>query len=129
MNARMTFEHMVRTLQRMTMLPGADRMNEQAWVEYYRHLAQYFPHELDRAVTELLGSPHTEFFPAPGKIVDSMGRHRRLLGGDWDTVHAALQIEAEGGTPSGYIEPVKEDRAAAESRAAEFFSDNPGLLK
>ena len=61
---------------------------------YATLLGQYWDHEVKQAVKEAVAG--ARWFPTPAELLDRLGRHRKLLGNDWDTVEAKLKLEAQG---------------------------------
>jgi hypothetical protein len=126
---KLTGKQMAVALRRLKWLPGAERLDDAAaLLEYYRVLDRCWPHELDRAVSEVAASPTTTFFPPPGRLLESVQSHRRGLNlHSYDALEAHLQAEANRLAPPE-VEALPSP-ALAEQEAQRLFSAHPELAQ
>lgn len=95
-----SWEFFMRQYERLSFLPGFERVKKRHWAEFYRLFCEgWFPHEMEQAVSWVLENPESEFFPPPGKLTRLMTEHRQSIGGrDWDSTLAALEAEVPAST-------------------------------
>ena len=92
---RVTWSEFRQQMKRLSFLPGFEKLEAAHWADWYKMMANYFPHEVHLAVDKVLRSRETRFMPAPGVLLGYMEDHRRQVGGrDWDSTLQALEREA-----------------------------------
>jgi hypothetical protein len=92
----------------LTVLPGADRMQEGHWTAYHAVLGEYFPHELRAAAKSLFCT--CEFWPQPKRILDVLKRNRQVLGNN--AIDRVKAVAAGLPDPGPVAELTEEDRKA-----------------
>lgn len=92
----------------LTVLPGADRMQEGHWTAYHAVLGEYFPHELRAAAKALFCT--CEFWPQPKRILDVLKRNRQVLGNN--AIDRVKAVAAGLPDPGPVAELTEEDRKA-----------------
>ena len=92
----------------LTVLPGADRMQDGHWAAYHAVLGEYFPHELREVAKHLFCV--CEYWPQPKRILEALKRNRQVLGNNaLDRVKA---VAAGLPDPGPVAELTEADRAA-----------------
>lgn len=108
MVVRTSKRELAQILAPLTVLPGADRMQDGHWSAYHAVLGEYFPHELREAAKHLFET--CEFWPQPKKILDRLKRNRQALGSN--AIDRTKAVAAGLPDPGPVAELTEEDRKA-----------------
>jgi hypothetical protein len=105
---RTSKKELAQILAPLTVLPGADRMQEGHWSAYHAVLGEYFPHELKQAAKSLFCT--CEYWPQPKRILEVLQRNRQMLGNN--AVDRVKAIAAGLPDPGPLLELTEADRRA-----------------
>lgn len=105
---RTSKKELAQILAPLTVLPGADRMQDGHWAAYHAVLGEYFPHELRAAAKSLFCS--CEYWPQPKRILEVLKRNRQVLGNN--AIDRVKAVAAGLPDPGPIAELTEADRKA-----------------
>lgn len=105
---RTSKKELAQILAPLTVLPGADRMQDGHWAAYHAVLGEYFPHELRAAAKHLFET--CEYWPQPKKVLDVLKRNRQVLGSN--AIDRVRAVAAGLPDPGPVAELTEADRKA-----------------
>lgn len=105
---RTSKKELAQILAPLTVLPGADRMQDGHWAAYHAVLGEFFPHELREVAKHLFCT--CEYWPQPKRILDALQRNRQVLGNN--AIDRVKAVAAGLPDPGPVAELTEADRQA-----------------
>jgi hypothetical protein len=105
---RTSKKELAQILAPLTVLPGADRMQDGHWAAYHAVLGEFFPHELRQVAKHLFCT--CEFWPQPKRILEALKRNRQMLGNN--AIDRVKAVAAGLPDPGPVAELTEADRKA-----------------